>query len=127
MNTKRVKETITTQFKNGLWEKYEMKMEDLDNWQYCGGDGSGKKSHYKYWKLNFGDYQLPEHENNCVCGHYIKENCYITDKTKKELIILGNCCIKKFMKNSGRTCEDCGKPHRNKKIKNAIIVENIYV
>ena len=32
-----------------------------------------------------------------------------------EIIVLGNCCIKKFIPSSGRTCEECDEPHRNRK------------
>lgn len=111
MNNKRIKEDISTCFKNGLWEKYEMKIEDLNNWKYSGGD---KGRHKNYWKLVFGKLELPEKEDKCVCGHKIKENCYITNKENTELIVIGNCCIKRFMKNSGKTCEECGKPHKNR-------------
>jgi hypothetical protein len=29
---------------------------------------------------------------------------------------LGNSCIKRFIKKSGRTCETCGEPHKNRKV-----------
>ena len=58
--------------------------------------------------------EFPEHQERCVCGHKIKENCYITKDDS--LLVLGNCCIKKFLPNSGRTCENCDKPHRNRKV-----------
>ena len=116
MNNKRVKEDISDKFKKGLWEKYEMTIPDLNYWKYCGGDGGKNNRHLNYWKLNFGNVDTPLNEERCVCNHKIKENCYITDKENKELLILGNCCIKRFIKKSGRTCENCGKFHKNIKI-----------
>ena len=34
----------------------------------------------------------------------------------KVILTLGNCCIKKFLskEKSGRTCEKCGLPHKNR-------------
>ena len=44
-------------------------------------------------------------------GQYIKRNCYI--EKDNDVIVIGNCCIKRFMKKSGRTCSVCEAPHRN--------------
>ena len=57
---------------------------------------------------------LPDAVDECVCGHFIQQNCYITDG--KQILVLGNCCIKKFNPKSSRTCEDCGNPHKNRKV-----------
>ena len=95
-------------FQNGLMQKYNMTIEDLEAYKYCGGT---KGSHKNYWKIQYGDTPLPDRENKCVCGHHIVENCYITNG--KELLVLGNCCIKKFVPKSTRTCEKCGEPHKN--------------
>ena len=56
---------------------------------------------------------MPSHKDNCVCGHYIEENCFITNDV--DIIVLGNCCIKKFLpeNKSSRTCEKCKEPHKN--------------
>jgi len=68
-----------------------------------------------YFHLFWGkEYELPEHTNKCVCNHSIEENCYITNGNKEGVLILGNCCIKKFIPKSGRTCEICDEPHRNR-------------
>jgi len=113
MTTENINVKLTKKFIKGL-QNYNLSYEDIkkDNWVYCGGD-TGR--HLNYFKLFFKDRELPSHEDKCVCGHFIKENCYITNK--KRLLTLGNCCIKKFLSKSksGRTCEDCGNPHRNRK------------
>lgn len=40
---------------------------------------------------------------NCLCGHFIKELCYIRNKYTHAECIVGNCCIKNFMKTDGTT------------------------
>ena len=77
---------------------------------------SKETSHERYFELRYGTYPPFEFRNWCVCGVEIKENCYITDDDVYFLVI-GNCCIKRFLpkENSGRTCSNCKKPHRNTK------------
>jgi hypothetical protein len=104
---------LSNQFIKGLMEKHKMTLTDLDDWSYCGGDS---KQHWNYFKLcNTGSMKQPPHISQCVCYHEIVQNCYIVNKEKNKILVIGNCCIKRFMKNSGRTCEQCGNPHRNRK------------
>ncbi len=101
---------FSKRFENGL-AKYDICLEDLrENWKYCGGE-TGR--HLNYYNIVCPDEEILEHEDKCVCGHRIKENCYITDG--RFIITIGNCCIKKFLKNTTRTCELCGASHRNRK------------
>jgi len=113
MTSKTPTPELTEKFIKGL-QNHNLSYEDIknNNWTYCGGD---TKSHFEYFKIFFKHTDTPTPKSKCICGHAIKENCYITDR--KEILTLGNCCIKKFMPKgkSGRTCEDCGKPHRNRK------------
>jgi hypothetical protein len=37
--------------------------------------------------------------NNCLCGHEIKENILIENKLNGNKAIIGNCCINKFFEN----------------------------
>lgn len=85
------------------------------NYKYCGGD---KCPHYNYFKLCFSKTtKLPNHKIQCVCGHDIKENCYITENNDyNKIVVIGNCCIKKFIENKNRTCENCGKTHKNRTV-----------
>lgn len=86
---------------------------DLNDWEYGGGN---QKNHDNYFKLKFDNTKIrPIEVENCICGHKIIEQCYIYNNKNDELKVLGNCCIKKFIPKSGRTCEDCGKGHRNRK------------
>ena len=91
--------------------EYGMTLKDLEGWEYCGGT---KDQHLTYFRMRFGNIPLPEHVNKCLCRHPIVENCYITDG--KEILVLGNCCIKRFVPKCTRTCEICGDPHKNRTI-----------
>ena len=45
------------------------------------------------------DAELPKDETHCLCGHRIKQQCYLCpeDSTNIEyIIVLGNCCITKW-------------------------------
>jgi hypothetical protein len=103
---------LTEKFIRGL-ESYSITYSEvfLSQWRYCGGDTG---QHSNYYRLTHPDYEFPSHHDACVCGHPIKENCYITDG--EQMLVLGNCCIKKFLKkeNSGRTCGRCGQAHKNR-------------
>ena len=79
---------------------------------YCGGN---RNQHLNYWKLRFGNKKIPEFKESCLCDHELSiENCYI-EMADSKIIVLGNCCIKRFIGNSSRTCSICKKPHRNRK------------
>lgn len=103
---------LTERFKKGL-ENYDISIDELQNgsWFYCGGN---RGRHLNYFKLSCPNDDLPSPIGECVCGHAIQENCYITNGT--EIIVMGNCCIKRFVSYSSRTCDKCKKPHRNRKV-----------
>ena len=82
------------------------------NYKYAGGD-TGR--HLNYFKKSYPNIEKPEYKNNCVCGHKLVENCYIT-KDNLNFLVVGNCCIKKFIVKSYRTCSQCEKKHRNTKV-----------
>ena len=105
---------LNKRFMKGL-EEYGLTLEDIEKsgWKYCGGKS---RHHRNYFKLIYGkDAEYPTHSTRCVCGHFIEENCYITNG--EEILILGNVCIKKFLNSdkAGRTCEKCDAPHQNSK------------
>jgi hypothetical protein len=103
---------LTKKFIKGL-KNYDLTYEEIveGKWKYCGGR-SGR--HLNYFKLCCQNDDLPEQVNECVCGHTISENCYITDG--EQILVLGNCCIIKFCPKSSRTCEKCEAPHKNRKV-----------
>lgn len=104
---------LTEKFVNGL-KNYDLTLKDIQEggWKYCGGN---QGRHYNYFKVSCPNEPLPDSEEECICGHKIVENCYITNG--EEILILGSCCIKKFIPEdkSGRTCSSCGRIHKNRK------------
>ena len=106
---------VYRKFVEGLL-KHGLTIEEVSkSWKYCGGNG--KPRHVRYWKMfNKGKLiPFPPYEQQCVCDHPIVENCYITNG-KGWILVVGNCCIEHFVENSGRTCEVCGEPHRNRHV-----------
>lgn len=101
-------ETISDKFIKGL-KRFNLTQEELIDWKYCSGN---KGRHLNYFNLSCPDDDVPELTGKCVCGHTIKENCYITNG--EEILVLGNCCIKRFIPKCSRTCETCGDPHKNR-------------
>jgi hypothetical protein len=112
MTTKNPSVELTERFIKGLRE-FNLTLKEIteNNWYYCGGD---KNQHLNYFKLSCPEDDLPPFDNKCVCGHHITTNCYITNG--EDLLILGSCCIKKFVPKSSRTCEKCGTSHKNRKV-----------
>ena len=101
---------ISKRFLNGL-ELYNLDIDELKaDWKYCGGS---EGRHLRYFELSCPDEYLPEHETNCICGHKIHENCYLTNG--EEILTLGNCCIQRFLPYSGRMCRDCSRPHKSRR------------
>lgn len=102
-----------------------------EEWKYAGGDGrsqknpnispsDSQKAHQRYYYQTYGHNDYPKWEGNCVCGHIIYENCYIVPRRDiyENYLVIGNCCIKRFIPKSGRgrTCAKCGEAHRNSKV-----------
>jgi hypothetical protein len=108
MSNKKALCELTDKFIKGL-EKYNLTFDEIKKWKYCGGN---MNRHYNYFKICFKNNDLPDKVHECVCGHHIKENCYITDGV--EILVLGNCCIKRFVPKNSRTCQVCGEPHKNR-------------
>ena len=104
---------INARFLEGL-KKYNISIQEIEDgeWKYCGGNKPGRRLNYfnMHPKL-----VQPEHVSECVCGHKIKEQCYLVNSEGK-ILVLGNCCIKRFIppEVSGKTCNVCGAPHKNR-------------
>jgi hypothetical protein len=106
-------EKILTKFKNGL-AIYGLDIDDVvNNWKYAGGD---EGRHLNYWHLlqKKHPFLMPAKQQQCICSTHIKEQCFIANPDFTQLLVVGNCCIKKFLKDSGRTCEHCKKAHKNR-------------
>ena len=60
---------------------------------------------------------FPKKKEYCLCGHWIKENCFIYRKRNERTIdirVIGNCCITLF-DLSGKHCKLCDSVHQNRK------------
>jgi hypothetical protein len=107
-------------FLKGLREKYELTANDLveQEYKYAGGTlDVSNPQHFRYWEMILRqkpNLKKPSYQRKCICDHEIINNCYIINK-EDNILVLGNCCIKKFVEKSKRTCGWCGKEHRNRK------------
>lgn len=92
---------------------------------YFGGD-TGKHEEYFIEMCGiFGlDDQLarPDEKDQCICGVGIEENCYIVFEDdpsgrEKTQLVIGNCCIKRYIKEEKRSkvCFNCDTRHTNYK------------
>ena len=85
-----------------------------EDWVYAGGDEGRHRNYFEIFKQD-KEVEKPPGAGKCCCGHDIVENCYVWNEKTKKIEVLGNCCIKKYLNKSGRTCSKCGEPHRNRK------------
>lgn len=61
-----------------------IKLSEADNW----GDAALE------WKLV--GIQWDKKGDHCICGHFIKEKCFIRNVVNGNHTLVGNCCIHKF-------------------------------
>jgi len=102
---------------NTLSTDYGIELKDLENYIYYGGDYD---EHESYYFNTLKQKEQPSHKDYCICKHRIERNCYINTKETPcldNIIIVGSCCIKKYIPEDQRkrTCEKCGCPHKNRK------------
>jgi len=93
-------------------EKFDAKLRELSHdkenyvneWIYAGGSNFGR--HLNWFRTCYPDKELPEHKTNCICTKEIAENCYISNKVDGRFVVVGNCCIKRYLPEdaSCRTC-----------------------
>ena len=105
-------EEIGKRFLEGL-KNYNLTADEVKDWWYCGGGHTTQIERHRIladlFRSHFPDSDYPELEENCVCGHPIQENAFITNG--EQLLVLGSCCVKRFT-NSGtkRVCKNCKQP-----------------
>jgi len=88
-----------------------------DQWIYAGGEGG---RHCLKLKSIVGNETYEEiqlilgRKDHCICTHEIEENCYILNIISKKILVVGNCCIKRYLNiDTSKRCEECKLPHRN--------------
>jgi len=92
---------------------------------YFGGDKWKHDEYFIEMCEIFGlDNQLarPDEKDQCICGVGIEENCYIVFEDdpsgrEKPQLVIGNCCIKRYIKVEKRSklCFNCDTRHTNYK------------
>lgn len=89
-----------------------MTIDDIDRFRYA-GDCIPGSHRYEYMKAVYGDPAKLIHQEYCYCGVKIQSNHLITDG--QYIMVLGSCCIKKFVKNGVKiNCSLCHEVHRNR-------------
>ncbi len=103
------KKSLSKRFKTGL-NKNNVEINDIiENWYYIGGEVG---IHLKYFNNNFYNQKLPTHQDYCICGHKIKNNCYITNG--EDILAIGENCINRFITYDYiKLCRECNSIHRN--------------
>jgi len=92
---------------------------DMSKYKYAGGDYDSDlifyNEHVKTKNVHYNR-QDPDHEDECLCGQKITRNNYIEHDVTHKLVVVGSCCIKKFLDKDKqrRTCEQCNNPHKNR-------------
>ncbi len=99
-------------FRDGLAKRGVDPDEVMKTWKYVGGNRDSHKNYFETWTKKTKK-DPPPYAPECVCGHEIKTNCYISNDV--EILVVGSCCIKRFMEHKTRTCSDCNAPHKNRK------------
>ena len=99
------------QFMIELASHSDNKDNPIPEWEYCGGDTS---SHLRYYSLRCKGTPMPQHEEQCICSHHIVSNCYIRHRRSREMLVIGSCCIKRFMGGCRKECTVCGMVHKNR-------------
>ncbi len=110
-----------------------------EKWWFCGGRDTRADAHEherddgeagsvsdetlaiweRLWRHYWGDEPMPETEQSCVCDQKgLRYNCFVTDGI--QVLVIGRVCLKQFLPQQARDmmshrCEDCMKPHRNRK------------
>ena len=74
------------------------------NWKYHGHLQDVEDRQYGVHSLNI---PIPAYTNRCICGHYIKTNCVVSDGT--HAVVVGTTCVDKFMPIPKKQMDDLHK------------------
>ena len=113
----RAERKISTKFLNGLWRHEGLKHDDLNDWQYGGGDYreyDGYKAHAEFKRQFILACPWPEYKTSCVCDTVIIYNHFVANRARDRVIVVGKCCIDKFLGPNRKRCEVCYNPHRKR-------------
>jgi len=91
----------------------------LNEWEFIGGDSLLRKL---IFVNKCPDEPLPPNSNYCICSSPIKANNYLRNVHTKEIVIVGEKCLQKFLgndnnlkiKRTNRLCDRCKVGHNNR-------------
>jgi hypothetical protein len=83
---------------------------DPNNYAYAGGSKGSHLNYFENLKV-----AAPPASDTCLCEHAIVEQCYIRHIVTQRMLVVGNCCIKRYIKAWYRTCARCRGRHRSVK------------
>lgn len=118
-------EKLSKKFYNGLLQKYNLKEEDLKNYQYAGKSSKKEPNGCNKWRLFWQSklikLELPILVKKCICdtsfliNHYLVHNDFNNVDSKFQILIIGSCCQLAF--NDDKLflhCEICSKKHQRR-------------
>ena len=92
---------------------HNLTLEEFCKFTNCGG-ASDFQLHY--FRLCVGYVRLPPpSKSNCICGHRITDVRFVSNADHTQFVVVGNCCIHRFLSEPYRTCGKCGARHKNRK------------
>ncbi len=108
-------EELSNKFCKGLWRKYGMRLDDLKDWQYAGGDDTTPSYHAEFRRKFRIRCRWPARDIRCVCDTPIIHNFYVANRERTIVLVTGGCCVDRFLGKNRKRCELCYEPHRNRK------------
>lgn len=97
--------------------KYEKKFVNLQGASIYEANILRKKNNIEFLPAVLSE-ERSEDQHKCLCDHDIYYLMYIQRKTGGNILVVGNCCIKKFFpkeKNTNRLCIRCDKFYKGTK------------
>jgi hypothetical protein len=89
------------------------------DYKYIGGDTGYHLTYLKQTASKIYPFLLHENlpeSHQCVCGQHIHENCYLLNLKTNKIVVVGNCCIKRYTPNEAiKRCLLCNTPKKHMK------------
>ena len=78
---------------------YNLTFKELNTYVRCGRTKSKESKPDKVFVDRFGDVKPPTYRGQCLCGHFIMEQCYLCPENStsvSDIVIVGNVCIESW-------------------------------
>jgi hypothetical protein len=77
--------------------------------------GNNNYDGQRYFKQIYPDREYPKDKLKCICGSVIGTDEWV-ETPDKVILTLGSSCRAIYLKNTGKSCELCNAPHRNRTV-----------